>query len=207
MSALHSSPSFLAALALAGGLACVAPAAQAEKADRNKPMVVEAARSGTVDLQGQVMAYSGNVVISQGTMVLRAENIEVRESADGYRFAAAIGAPGRPATWSQRRDVVDETVEGSADRIEFDSRADTLRFIGNGAVRRLRGGSVADEITGGAILWDNVAEVFRVEGGAVSAVNPGGRVRVVLSPRPDPAASAASATGALKPSRSLEGQR
>ncbi len=190
------------ALALAG-----AGVARAEKADRNKPMVVEAARSGTLDLQGQVMAYSGNVVVSQGTMVLRAENVELRETADGYRMAAAIGLPGRPATWRQRRDGVDETMEGSADRIEFDGRADTLRFVGNGAVRRLRAGSVADEITGGAILWDNVAEIFKVEGGAATPVNPGGRVRVVLSPRPDAAASAPPVPGALKPSRAIEGSR
>jgi lipopolysaccharide export system protein LptA len=190
-------------LLLACALTLSAPA-QAEKADRNKPMVVEADQPGTVDLQRQVVVFNGNVVISQGTMVLRAERVELRELADGYRAASAQGRPGKPATWRQRRDGVDETVEGSADRIEFDGRADTLRLVGNGAVRRLRGTMVADEITGGTIVWDNTADIFRVEGGATSAANPTGRVRAVLSPRAEPAsAPAAPVAPPLAPSRTL----
>lgn len=198
-------PLALALLAAAVG----APPALAERADRTKPMVVEADRPGTVDVARQVVVFNGNVVISQGTMLLKAERIETRVLPDGYRAATAIGAPGKPATWRQKRDGVDETVEGSADRIEFDGRADTLRFVGNGAVRRLRGSTVADEITGATILWDNTNEVFRVEGGEATAANPGGRVRAVLSPRADPAetAPAAPATVPLEPSRNLGNRR
>jgi lipopolysaccharide export system protein LptA len=192
----------LLALCLTSGVAL------AEKADRNKPMVVEADRDSVVDLQRQVVVYNGNAVISQGTMVLRAERIEMREMPDGYRAASAVGTQGKPATWRQRRDGVDEIVEGSADRIEFDGRADTLRFIGNGSVTRRRAGIVADEITGRTIVWDNNAEVFRVEGGDSSVTNPSGRVRVILTPRAGPAASGASAPSVeLQPSRSLGERR
>ena len=197
-------PNCLAAAALALGLA--ASPVQAERADRSKPMVVEADRPGTVDLQRQVVVFNGNVSISQGTMVMRAERVEMREMPDGYRAATALGSRARQASWRQRRDGVDETVEGTADRIEFDGRADTLRFIGSGAVRRLRGAAVADEITGATIIWDNTAEVFKVEGGAASAANPTGRVRAVLSPRVEPAASA-PATAPLTPSRALGERR
>lgn len=191
----------LAAAALA--VALVGWPAYAEKADRSKPMVIEADRPGTVDLQRQVVVFNGNVSISQGTMVMRAERVEMREMPNGYRAATALGSPGKPATWRQRRDGVDEVVEGSADRIEFDGRADTMRFLGNGAVRRLRAGAVADEITGGSIVWDNTAEVFRVEGGATSATNPSGRVRVILSPRADGPPAASTPTAPLLPSRAL----
>jgi lipopolysaccharide export system protein LptA len=178
--------------------------ARAEKADRSKPIVMEADRPGTLDYQRQVLVFNGNAVITQGSMVLRAERIELREMPDGYRAASAIGQAGKPATWRQRRDGVDEVVEGSADRIEFDGRADTLRFVGNGAVRRLRAGAVADEISGATIVWDNVAEVFKVEGGAVTPANPSGRVRVTLTPRAETAASEpAPAAAPLVPSRSL----
>jgi lipopolysaccharide export system protein LptA len=172
-------------------------------------MVVEADKDGVMDLQRQVLVYSGNVVISQGSMILRAERVEMRTLPDGYRTASALGAAGKPAQWRQRRDGVDESVEGSADRIEFDGRADTLRFVGNGAVRRLRGGSVADEITGANILWDNTSEVFKVEGGATSPTNPTGRVRAVLSPKAEAPASAATpaATTPLSPSRALGEKR
>ncbi|MCW5634262.1 MAG: lipopolysaccharide transport periplasmic protein LptA [Rubrivivax sp.] len=209
---------FAGVVAAAVGLAAIAPA-HAERADRTKPMVVEADRPGTVDLQRQVVVFNGNVVISQGTMVLRADRVEMREMPDGFRAASAIGASGRQASWRQRRDGPgDEIVEGVADRIEFDGKADTLRFVGNGAVRRLRGGTVADEITGATIVWDNLAEVFRVEGGAPTAANPSGRVRVILSPRAQASgadgvagAASAGAQGApaapLAPARSLGGER
>ena len=189
--------------AAAVALVLVVAPAYAEKADRSKPMVVEADRPGTVDLQRQVVVFNGNVSISQGTMVMRAERVEMREMPDGYRAATALGSPGKPATWRQRRDGVDEVVEGSADRIEFDGRTDTMRFLGNGAVRRLRAGTVADEITGGSIVWDNTAEVFRVEGGATSATNPSGRVRVILSPRAEGPPPAPAPTAPLLPSRAL----
>lgn len=180
----------LAALSLALGSAFLAAPVRAEKADRNQAMVVEADKPGTVDLQRQIVVFNGNVSITQGTMVIRAERVELREMPDGYRAATALGGAGKQASYRQKRDNVNEYVEGVADRIEFDGRADTLRFVGNGVVRRLRGSTVADEITGSLITWDNTAELFSVQGGAPTAANPGGRVRAVLSPRAEPAASA-----------------
>ncbi|HZF79875.1 MAG TPA: lipopolysaccharide transport periplasmic protein LptA, partial [Rubrivivax sp.] len=62
-----------------------------------------------------------------------------------------------------------------------------------------------DEITGGAIVWDNTAEVFRVEGGHATAANPSGRVRAVLSPRQEASAEtpARPPAGTLAPSRGI----
>ena len=203
---IHLTPplrSFCALLAL--GL--LLGAAQAEKADRSKPMVIEADRSGVLDMQRQVLVYAGNVAVTQGTLVLRAERIEIREMSDGYRAATAIGSGDKPASYKQKRDGVDEIVEGVAERIEFDGRGETLRFVGNSAVRRLRGGVLADEITGALIVWDASAEVFSVQGGNASPTNPNGRVRAVLSPRAEPAASAPAAPQPLQPSRALGEQR
>lgn len=194
---------FLLALAWAAAWGLGAAPALAEKADRTKPMTVEADKPGTIDLQRQVVVFNGNVVIAQGTLQIRAEKVEVRERPDGSRGAAAIGTPARQASLRQKRDGVDEYLEGLADRIEYDSKGDTLRFIGNASVRRLRGGTVADEITGSQIVWDNTQEQFNVQGGAVSPGNPTGRVRAVFSPRPEPAASSAPPATPLKPARSL----
>ena len=193
-------------LAVALAACALSPGVQAEKADRSKPMSVEADQPGSVDLQRQVVIFNGNVVISQGTMVLRADRVELRERPDGYREAKAIGSAERPASFRQKRDGVDETVEGAAERIEFDARTDMLRFVGNAAVRRLRAGVVADEITGSLITWDNTNELFSVTGGAATPTNPTGRVRAVFAPREQAAASAPPASGAelpLKPSRSI----
>lgn len=186
------------ALALAACLAA-APVA-AEKADRYKPLTVESDQPGRIDLANQFVTFTGNVVVTKGSMVIRAARIEVRESPDGFHSAAAIGAPGKPATFRQKRDGVDETIEGSADRLEYDGRADTIRFIGDAAVRRLRGSVVADELSGAQVTYDNTGEVFSIIGGAPTAANPGGRVRAVLTPRPDTAAAKAAAEAASQAS-------
>lgn len=193
----------VASVALGLGLAIPA---QAEKADRSKPLTMESDKPCTVDLVRQVSVCTGNVVIAQGTLVIRADRVELRETPDGYRTATAIGSSAKPAMYRQKRDGGDEQVEGSAERIEYDARSDTLRFVGSAQVRRVRGTVPSEDIQGAVIVWDNAAELFSVQGGASTPSNPGGRVRAVLSPRAaDAAASAASTPGEapLRPSTSL----
>jgi lipopolysaccharide export system protein LptA len=184
---------------LAAMLALAGPA-QAEKADRFKPLNVEADQPGRIDLLNQHVVFNGNVVITKGTMVIRAARIEVRESPDGYHNAVALGAPGKPATFRQKRDGVDEFIEGEAERLEYDGKADAIRFVNNASVRRLRGSAVADEISGNLISYDSITEVFSVSGGAAATPeNPGGRVRAVLTPREGTAAAAEAAAAASQP--------
>lgn len=200
----------LAMLLLCAGFAW-APWAQAERADRGKPLALESDKPCTANLQTQTSVCSGNVVISQGTLLLRAERLEVREVA-GYITAQAFGADGAPARFRQKRDGVDEFVEGAANRITYDSRAGTVRFEGAAQVRRLRGTAVADEVQGAQILWNSLAEQLDVQGGQTTGSNPGGRVRVVITPRAEGEGSAPPATApapppALKPSGGLGERR
>lgn len=184
----------LAALAIA---LAVGPS-RAERADRSKPLTIEADQPGTLDLIKQVVVFNGNVVVAQGTMAIRAERVEVRERPDGHRSATALGSSGKPASFRQKREGVDEFIEGQAERIEYDSRGDVVRFAGKAQVRRLRGDTPADEITGSLITYDNGNETFSVQGTAAAAAGgasaPGdGRVRVVITPKPDAADLPASA--------------
>ena len=183
-----------AALALASVLA--AAPAHAEKADRFKPLNVEAEQTSTINLQSQVVLFNGNVVVTKGTMIIRAARIEVRETPDGYHTAVAFGSAGKLATFRQKRDGVDEFVDGEAERLEYDGKSDTIKFINKAVVRRLRGSAVADEVTGNLVTYDSITEVFSVSGGAVTPANPGGRVRAVLTPREGTAAAAEAASAA-----------
>jgi len=181
----------------------------AERADRFKPLQVESDQPGKIDLLNQFVVFSGNVVVTKGTMLIRAARIEVRETPDGYHIASAIGAPGRPATFRQKRDGADETIEGEAERIEYDGKAGVVKFINQAAVRRLRGAQVADEITGQLVSYDSLQEIVSVSGSGESAA-PGGRVRAVLAPRAasEPAAPGASAPSPiLRLSPALDGTR
>ena len=197
----------LCALASALALALWATAASAEKADRNKPLNVEA-DSGRYDDLKQVGSFSGNVVVTKGTLVMHAANIEVRQAPDGYQYGVATALPGQLARFSQKREGLDETIQGEAERIEYDGKADTVRFVNRAVVRRFRGATLADETAGSLITYDNAREVFSVIGGAAAATpaNPSGRVRATLTPRevvPDAAASQPGPT--LRPSPTIGG--
>lgn len=203
------------ASAVVGALLLASPAARAEKADRFKPLNVEADLPGKIDLLNQIVVFNGNVVVTKGTMTIRAARIEVRETPDGYHTAVAIGAPAKLATFRQKRDGVDEYIEGEAERLEYDARNDTVRFVNRASVRRLRGATLADEIAGNLVTYDSISEVFSVSGGApATPSNPGGRVRAVLTPREGTAAAEAAASAsnsgavpALRPSTTLGDKR
>jgi lipopolysaccharide export system protein LptA len=199
---------------VAGGLSlalAIAGPAHAERADRLQKINIAADESGQIDLQKQVVVYSGNVVISRGTMVIRAARVEVRQLPSGYYTAVAFGAANKPATFRQKRDGVDEYIEGEAERLEYDGSKDLVKFVNNAEVRRLRGATPADAINGNLITYDATTEKMTVSGGAKSTpANPGGRVTAVLSPREGSEAAAemaeaasAAASAPLKTSPSL----
>ncbi|MEE9475252.1 MAG: lipopolysaccharide transport periplasmic protein LptA, partial [Roseateles sp.] len=157
-----------------------------------------AERQGRIDRINQRTELLGNVIITKGSLLLRAEKVDVRETRDGYHQAYASGTAGKPVSFRQARDVPGEAIEGVADQLEYDTKTETVRFIGNANVRRTRGATVSDEVTGAVIVYDSRTEVFALEGGNASP-NPNGRVRMVLMPRL-PADAAASAPGGATPS-------
>jgi lipopolysaccharide export system protein LptA len=193
-------------LATALTLALALPAAQAEKADRLKPMVMTSEKRGQLDGVNQRTELIGNVIITKGTLLLKAEKVDVRETREGYHQAFASGVPGQPVTFRQGRDVPGESIDGVANQLEYDTRTETVRFTGNATVRRLRGAAVAEEVTGAVIVYDSRSEVFTLEAGTASP-NPNGRTRIVMMPRVQPGEEAASAPAAplpLKPSTTLQ---
>lgn len=180
--------------------------AHAEKADRSKPMVFTAEKEGRLDGVNQRTELLGNVIITQGSLMLRAEKVDVRETRDGYHQAFASGLAGKPVSFRQARDLPGEAIEGVADQLEYDTKTESVRFIGNANVRRTRGAAVAEEVTGAVIVYNSRTEVFTLEGGSASP-NPNGRTRIVMMPRAQPGDAAASAPAAplpLKPSTTLQ---
>jgi lipopolysaccharide export system protein LptA len=180
-----------AALAL-----CCGPHAYAEKADREKPIHLEADRV-TVDEAKQVAVFEGNVVLTQGTLVIKGDRMQVRQDDEGFRHGTTWG---NLAYFRQKRDGVDEYIEGWAERIEYDGRADKVQMYNRAMMKRGQ-----DEVRGSYISYDAVSEFFQVIGGgtkAASAGNPQGRVRAILQPKPKDK-PAPDAPVSLKPAEKL----
>ena len=179
-------------------------AAGAELADRNKPMHIEADRLRFDELK-QIRVITGNVVITKGSIIIRGARVEMREDPAGYQFAKVSADSGRRAFFRQKREGVDEFIEGEGETIEYDGKAETVKFAGRAEMRRLRGATLFDQMNGNLITFDNRTEVFNVDGvGAAS--NPGsdgsGRIRIMLTPAPDLAKTTPASPGSAPTLRS-----
>ena len=166
----------------------------------------------------QTSVFTGRVVVTKGSIVLRGARLEVRQDAEGYQSAVVTGGGGKRAFFRQKRDTVagapEEFIEGEGEIIEYSGKADTVRFVTRGELRRYRGGDLSDEITGDVIVYNNLTDVFTVDGRnagkpAGEAGNSGGRVRAILAPRDaapaTPVAPVPGPSPQLKPSNRLEG--
>ena len=182
----------LLSLALATALAVVSMTAQAEKADSAKPMNIEADALRHDEL-AQTSVFTGNVVMTKGSIVLRGARLDVRQDPEGYQYGVIKADPGKRAFFRQKRDTQpgqpEEFIEGEGETIDYNGNTDVVKFIGRGEMRRYRGGQLSDEITGSVIVYNNITDVFTVEGqktsGGVASSTSGqnGRVRAVMAPK------------------------
>ncbi len=164
---------FCAAL-LAAATPCLA-----EKADRDKPVNLEADRI-TVDEVNKVHLFEGNVTLSQGTLVIRSDKLVVRQDNEGFQSGVATTNPGNLARFRVKRDGKDEYVEGEAERIEHDAKSEVTKFISRAWVK-----SGEDEVRGQYIVFDGIKEQYSVTSGLGGTVVPGreNRVRAVIQPK------------------------
>ena len=166
---------------------------RAERSDRDKAINIESDRV-TVDDAKEISVFDGNVVLTQGTLTIRGERLEVRRDKEGFSHGTVWG---KRALFRQKRDGVNEWVEGTAERVEYDSRADKVQFFTRALLKR-----GADEVSGDYISYDANTEFFQVIGGCAKAANgnkPDGRVRTVMTPRGKAPAPASTPPAAAVP--------
>jgi lipopolysaccharide export system protein LptA len=166
-------------IAAFAALAAAAGPAFAERADREKEIVLQADK-GVADDANRTSTFEGNVVITQGTMRITAAKVTLKEK-DNFKYYVASGAP---VTFRQKRDKADEWIEGFADRAEFDDRNDVLKLFSRAKVK-----STQNEITGEFISYDMRRELAEVMGAPPGQQAPADkRVKVIIVPQKAPAA-------------------
>ena len=183
--------------------------ALAEKADRNKAMNIEADALRYDGLK-QVNVYTGAVTLTKGSIQIRGAQLEVRQDADGNQFGLVTGSAASPAFFRQKLEGVDEFIEGEGEVIEYDGRSDTVRFVKKAQWRRLRGALLADEVLGGLIVYSNLTDTLTVDGSSVSkptGTAAVGRVRAMLTPKPEAAVPSQVPPASLRPATALGGTK
>lgn len=173
----------LVMLVSAGMLAFCAPAL-AERADRDKPVHIEADTVRMDDLQ-RIAVYEGKVVLSQGTLRVQADRVEVRQDAEGFLTGTALG---KPVHFRQRLDGRGDWVDAWANRVEYDARKEQVRLIGEAFLKKGE-----EELRGDLITYDARSELYQASGG-LPGQKPG-RVRAVIMPFKDSAAERARREG------------
>jgi lipopolysaccharide export system protein LptA len=150
----------------------------AEKADRDKPTQVEANRMSADDAR-RMNIFEGNVVVTKGTITLRADRLVVRQDAEGFQFATATG---KPARFRQRQDAKPGEkegiwIDGEALRIELDDRNQKIELFDKARVNR--GG---DEVAGDYIFVDQRSDFYQVSSGKGGEKQ--GRVKAIIQSKP-----------------------
>ncbi len=167
--------------------------ALAARADSEQPTLVDADAMRYDDL-AQTSVFTGNVVLTKGSLTLRADKLELREDPEGYQFGVATANKGKLVFVRQRREASDEFIEGEGERVEFDGRKELIHFISRAVAKRLSCGQVIDEVRGQRITYYQRTETYSAVGGP-QANTPNKRVRTVIQPKNKPANGQAAPTG------------
>lgn len=197
-------PQALAAPLLFALLAAFSLPALAEKADREKPITLEADRVSMDDIK-KVQVFEGNVVLNQGTMQIRTNRLVVTQDADGFQKGVATGGANGLARFRQKREGSEDYIEGEGERIEHDARNEKTEFFVRAWVK-----SGLDEVRGHYISYEALTEKYLVTnaaGGSKTATGEAqARVRAIIQPKGKNAAPAAEPKGdplKLKPAETV----
>jgi len=157
-------------------LSCHAISGLAETADRTKPLQMEADRV-TVDDANQTSTFEGGVQMRQGTLLIEATKIVVKQDKQGY---SQVTATGQLAHFRQKREGINEFAEGYGERIEYDSLAETANIFGQARVKR-----EGDDVQGEHIIYNTKNGVFQVFGSNINnpATPEKGRVTITIQPK------------------------
>jgi lipopolysaccharide export system protein LptA len=152
--------------------------ALSEEADRDKDIEIESDMM-TVDDAKSISIYKGDVVMTQGTLIIKASELTVREDSQGFQHSTAIG---KPTTFKQKRDGIDEYIEGRAERIEYDGHMDKVHLYSKASVKRGN-----DTVFGDYIMYDTNAEFAQALSGSTKDENGSNikkrRTTVIIKPK------------------------
>lgn len=152
--------------------------AHAEKADRNKPMLLEANRV-SIDDARKIQILEGDVVITKGTLVLKADRIVITEDQYGFQKGSATGGKNGLARFRQKREGRDDYIEGEGERIEYNSNSEIAELFHRAWIK-----SGEDQIRGDYIWYDAVSEKYLVTAGdKQDSKAPTSRVRAIIQPK------------------------
>lgn len=158
--------------------------AAAEKADSLKKAEFSAEYS-VIDGKKNTTTLSGNVELTRGSMIIRADRAVFAETAEKSRNFNLYGTVSDQVFFRQKRDGgPDLWMEGVADHVEYDEKTEMVKFISKARVRYLEGKRITQEQVGEFLSYDSLNDVFVAANSSSGKHIPGaGRVTLTIEPK------------------------
>lgn len=181
--------------------------APALSSDREQPAVIEADEV-ELDFNTGVRTYKGNVVVEQGTLLIKGDKMIVKYKEDRMESGTVWG---NPASFKQRPDGKDQDVLGKGRKIIIDQIKDTLTLLDSASLKQ-----GTDWANGEIIIYNMGTDKMTIKGmrssgkkAEASTEEPGKkkRARVVIMPAKDSSPAATTSPPPPKEGRKKKKRR
>lgn len=157
--------------------------AYAEKADQDKPLILEAEKVSVNDVK-QVYDINGQVLLVKGSIIVTGEDGHIAVDPQGYEFVDMIGTPEAVASFRQRREgLAEEFMQGKGAQVTYDAKTEYLTITGDASLKRLLNMQMLDQLKGWRIEYDDVKQYYRVIPPKDAKPEDLPLARAILSPR------------------------
>lgn len=126
--------------------------------------------------------FTGNVILTRGTMTLRSDKLVTHEDADGFQYGTATAEKSGLVHIRQENPEKFETIKGSGVRVEYDGKTEDVTLIGQAIITRYVCGKAFENLRGARVVYHQKTSTYEAFGGSNSA-GEGGRVRSLTQPR------------------------
>ena len=157
--------------------------AHAEKADQDKPIILEAEKVSVNDVQ-QIYDLKGQILLIKGSIVVTGEDGHIQVDTEGYEFVDVKGSTDTTASFRQRREgPADEYMQGRGTQVTYNAKTEVLTITGDASLRRSLNMQMLDQLQGWKIEYDDITERYRVTPPANAKPSDLPLARAILSPR------------------------
>ena len=157
--------------------------AHAEKADQDKPVILEAEKVSVNDVK-QAYDLNGQILLIKGSIIVTGEDGHIAVDPQGYEFVDVIGTPEAVASFRQRREgIADEFMQGRGAQVTYDAKTEFLTLTGDASLKRLLNMQMLDQLKGWKIEYDDVKQYYHVTPPKDAKPDDLPLARAILSPR------------------------
>ena len=155
----------------------------AEKADQDKPIILEAEKVSVNDVQ-QIYDLEGGLLLTKGSILVTGDKGNIKVDPEGYEYIDVQGSAGSTASFRQRREgLANEFMQGRGQTATYNAKTELLTLIGEANLKRLLNMQMIDQLSGWKIDYDDVTQRYQVYPPTNAKAEDLPLARAILSPR------------------------